>query len=256
MLGMSGWLKTVITVIMLATFVDLLLPSSTMQRYVRTVMSLFVLLTLLSPFVQFFQRSWQPERLYSLIEDEQARMAAAEEAGGAMPTLEAIRRKAEQLKAANAQQEKRLVETQLAEQIRQRLQGETELAIAAVRVTTTTDKNDKPYIQDVQVTLGPPDPTAAASAGNPDPQAASSGTAASPLGKPSAIEIKPVDPVRIRIGDDTDHYKSAAAVAAGGGALPAPYRQDQAAVTRVLAKEYQISPDRIRVLYSGSAAVS
>jgi stage III sporulation protein AF len=253
MLGMSGWLKTVVTVIMLATFVDLLLPSSTMQRYVRTVMSLFILLTLLSPVVQFFQRSWQPERLFSLIEDEQARMAAAEEAGGAMPTLEAIRSKAEQLKAANAQQEKQLVETQLAAQIRDRLQGETQLAIAAVRVTTTTDKRDKPYIQDVQVTLGPPDPTAATAAGTGEPEAASSGTAASPLGKRPAFAIKPVDPVRIRIGDDTGSYKSAAA---GDGAWPAPYRRDRDVIARVLGNEYQIPPERVRVLYSGSATAS
>ena len=38
---LAGWLKTVIMVIMLATFVDLLLPSNTMQRYVKTVLSLF-----------------------------------------------------------------------------------------------------------------------------------------------------------------------------------------------------------------------
>lgn len=38
---LAGWLKTVIMVIMLATFVDLLLPSNTMQRYVKTVLSLY-----------------------------------------------------------------------------------------------------------------------------------------------------------------------------------------------------------------------
>ncbi|WP_052487197.1 stage III sporulation protein AF [Gordoniibacillus kamchatkensis] len=254
MLGMSVWLKTVITVIMLATFVDLLLPNSAMQRYVRTVMSLFVLLTLLSPLIQLFQRSWQPEKLFALVGDQEARMAAAAQAGGAMPSLEAIQRQAEQLKAVNAQQEKRLVETQLAAQIKDRLQGETELPITAVQVTTGTDKRDKPYIENVRVTLGPPQPPAAAVGDSAKPDASSGGTAGQ-IGKPLAIEIKPVDPVRIRIGSGSDDHTSAAAAPAGG-VLPAPYRQDQTAVSRVLVKEYQLSPDRVHVLYSGDAHAS
>lgn len=250
MLGMSGWLKTVITVIMLATFVDLMLPNSSMQRYVRTVMSLFVLLTLLSPLVQLFQRGWQPEQVFALVEAQEARMAAAEQAGGAIPPVEAIQRKAEQLKASNAAQEKRLVESQLASQIRDRLQSETELPIAAVQVATAKDKRDKPYIDNVQITLGPPEPAASAS---PAPPA---GRPAEPIGKPLIVEIKPVDPVRVRIAADSDHHTSAAAAAAGDGSLPAPFSQDRTAVTRVLNKEYQLPPDRIRVLYSGNARAS
>lgn len=37
---LSDWLKSIIMVILLATFVDILLPNQTMQRYVKTVISL------------------------------------------------------------------------------------------------------------------------------------------------------------------------------------------------------------------------
>jgi stage III sporulation protein AF len=258
MLGMSGWLKTVITVILLATFVDLLLPSSTMQRYVRTVMSLFVLLTLLAPVVQLLQRGWDTQRLFALVQGEEARMAAAEEAGGAMPSLEAIERKADQLKAANAAQQKRLVEAQLASQMKASLQGETALQVESVTVTTSADKQNKPYIERVQVALGPAKPAAVAAgaAGAAAGADAASQPAAAParstdsLGEPLAIEIKPIDPVRIRIPGDSDPYKSAAASA---GAQPPEYRQDEAAIDRVLGKEYQLPADRIRTVYVGGA---
>lgn len=233
---MAGWLRTVITIILLATFVDLLLPSSAMQRYVRTVMSLFILLALLSPLVDVLHKGWgQPDRLFSLIEGEQARMAAAEGLGGAMPPLEAIQRKAAELQAENAKEEKRLVETQLAQQIKDRLDGETALPVNGVHVTTAADKQNKPYIQEVQVVLGPP---AAKHAAKGDIS--------------NKVEIKPVEPVQIRIGD-TDSYRSTAASA---GEQPPQFRQDKAAALNLLSREWQLPADRIRVTYAPEATPS
>jgi stage III sporulation protein AF len=233
---MAGWLKTVVTVILLATFVDLLLPSSAMQRYVRTVLSLFILLALLSPLVGLLQKGLgQPERLFSLIEGEQARMAAAEGFGGEMPSLDAIRRKAAELQAENAKQEKRLVETQLAQQIRDRLQGETALPVSEVRVTTAEDKQNKPYIQDVQVVLGAP-------------EAKRTGQGAAS----NQVEIKPVEPVQIRIGG-ADSYRSAAASA---GSQPPEFKQDKAAAQSLISREWQLPEDRIRVTYAPDATPS
>lgn len=86
---LGGWLKAIIMVIMLATFVDLLLPSSKMQRYVKTVVSLFVLLTLLSPVMQLFQTNWNVDKLISAAEQKQQ---IAESGTGTSPvkTLEEI----------------------------------------------------------------------------------------------------------------------------------------------------------------------
>ena len=96
---LAGWLKTVIMVIMLATFVDLLLPSNTMQRYVKTVLSLFILLTLLTPVLQLFQKDWNMDQLLSQAEKEQNEKTML--AGGfgnqsQMKSLEAITKDAQQ----------------------------------------------------------------------------------------------------------------------------------------------------------------
>lgn len=46
---LSNWLQELIMIVLLATFVDMLLPNRSMERYVKLVLSLLILLTLLSP---------------------------------------------------------------------------------------------------------------------------------------------------------------------------------------------------------------
>jgi stage III sporulation protein AF len=149
---LGGWLKSVITVILLATFVDLLLPSSTMQRYVKTVMSLFILLTLLSPVLELFQKNFSVERLLSAAEQKQS---AVPSGGGnaRMKSLEAIEQEAERLKAVGQKQSQQLIQTQLAQLLKEDLQKQTDLQVSTVQLSVNLDNNGKPSISDVRVTL-------------------------------------------------------------------------------------------------------
>jgi len=45
----SAWLKGIILIILFATFMDLLLPSSSMQKYVKLVIGLIIIVTMLTP---------------------------------------------------------------------------------------------------------------------------------------------------------------------------------------------------------------
>jgi len=51
--ALSGWLKQIVAVVLLAALVDLVLPNRTMQRYVRLVAGLIVLLTMATPALQW-----------------------------------------------------------------------------------------------------------------------------------------------------------------------------------------------------------
>lgn len=51
---LAGWLREIISIVLIAVFVDLLLPNRAMERYVRFVVSLLILLTLISPVMRFF----------------------------------------------------------------------------------------------------------------------------------------------------------------------------------------------------------
>ncbi|CAM4267527.1 stage III sporulation protein AF [Paenibacillus phoenicis] len=51
---LAEWLREIIFIVLIAVFIDLLLPNRAMERYVRFVVSLLILLTLISPVMRFF----------------------------------------------------------------------------------------------------------------------------------------------------------------------------------------------------------
>ncbi|WP_091158199.1 stage III sporulation protein AF [Paenibacillus sp. 453mf] len=65
---LSGWLREIILVVLLSTFVDMLLPNKSMERYVKLVLSLLILLTLISPIINLFNRE-SNERLSAALTD-------------------------------------------------------------------------------------------------------------------------------------------------------------------------------------------
>ena len=62
--AISDIVKNVAIIILLTTFLDMLLPNSTMQRFVKVVMGLFVMVAILNPILNLFETdfelsSWQ-----------------------------------------------------------------------------------------------------------------------------------------------------------------------------------------------------
>jgi stage III sporulation protein AF len=53
--GLAAWLKQIVAVVLLAGLVDLMLPNRALQRYVRLVAGLLILLTVATPLLQFLK---------------------------------------------------------------------------------------------------------------------------------------------------------------------------------------------------------
>ncbi|MCH5584182.1 stage III sporulation protein AF [Shimazuella sp. AN120528] len=49
---MSDWIRQIILIIFIATFIDLLLPSSSLERYVKLIMGLIIIVSILQPVLQ------------------------------------------------------------------------------------------------------------------------------------------------------------------------------------------------------------
>lgn len=49
------WVKNIVLVVLFAAFMELLLPSSSMQRFIRVIMGLFIMLTILNPALDIIQ---------------------------------------------------------------------------------------------------------------------------------------------------------------------------------------------------------
>ncbi|WP_245754940.1 stage III sporulation protein AF [Pelosinus propionicus] len=48
---LTDWIKNIIFVVLFASFLELLLPSSNMRRFVRVIMGLFIMLAILNPII-------------------------------------------------------------------------------------------------------------------------------------------------------------------------------------------------------------
>ncbi|WP_028775623.1 stage III sporulation protein AF [Shimazuella kribbensis] len=52
----SDWIRQIILIIFIATFIDLLLPSSSLERYVKLIMGLIIVVSILQPVLQLVLR--------------------------------------------------------------------------------------------------------------------------------------------------------------------------------------------------------
>ncbi|GIO30736.1 MULTISPECIES: stage III sporulation protein AF [Paenibacillus] len=235
MAWLSSWLKEVIMVVLLASFVDLILPSRSMERYVKLVLSLLILLTLLGPLIKI------------LTDAAEVKIAAAfnamdqtYEAGG-KGSLQQIMNEAKQLQTRQQKQSlewaAREVAAQMKDQIRKESGERAEVAVvlAMPEGMGGDAKSEQPYIKGVTVTLKAKEEAPKQEAENP----LSSGE----------IRIEPVMPVQVDVGggpakgqpnadEDPDN---AGAKASGSGADKAE------AIRKMLGAEWGIEPDIVVV---------
>lgn len=75
------WVKGIIFVTLFATFLELLLPNNSMQRFVRVIMGLLIMLAIINPVIEFMQRR-PGESMPALSVRPQGAGALKEEADG------------------------------------------------------------------------------------------------------------------------------------------------------------------------------
>ncbi|MFD2611874.1 stage III sporulation protein AF [Paenibacillus gansuensis] len=145
---LSSWLKDIILIILLAAFVDLILPNKALTRYVKLVVSLFILMAILSPLVQLLKADWSEKKLTSAIES----LPEARPGGSAgEPDLEQILAGGTKLQAEQMQLTVPIVETRLAGMIRDELQAVNTEKVVEVKVTTVQGKDGELKLDTVEV---------------------------------------------------------------------------------------------------------
>ncbi|MEW9699137.1 stage III sporulation protein AF [Paenibacillus sp. SI8] len=236
---LGGWLKAVIMVILLATFVDLLLPSNTMQRYVKTVMSLFVLLTLLTPVMQLFKKEWNVDQLISSAEQKQNQPTMLASSGGnsLMKSLGDITNEAQKLKEEGQNQSQQIVQTQLAELVKADLQKQTDLAVQEVLVLAQFDNNGKPAITRMKVTLD-------------DKKNDQKLQPTSAQNRIAAMEpVKPIEPIRIESVRSVQGRISADADTKAEADLTPQLVQERERLLKGITRDWQLEPDQIDIQF-------
>lgn len=241
---LGGWLKEIIIIILIASFADLLLPNKTMQRYVRTVIGLFLLMLLLSPVLRLFQMKWDTDALLAAVENSSGKAVYATGSGSGgsgkavnTATLAAILQEGERLSAADQAAAKKLVEDRLADAVKSGVEGRFAERVLQAEVTTALDKNQTLSVKQVTLVLAPRETGAAAAT---EPAIA----AMEPIRR-----IDPVKPVTITVADQEEAgEKQAAAGAAEQQKADAAFAAaNEADIVAYIRDGWQIDPGAITV---------
>src|SRR5690625_3662886 len=113
---LNDWLKSIIIIILIAAFVDLILPNRSMQRYVKVVVSLFVLLTILTPIVKIIVADFDWEK-FEFPDNPLDSIVAS-----AVP-LEQVEREAEMIRGKTEQQALDIVAGQVEQLIHEQMES-------------------------------------------------------------------------------------------------------------------------------------
>ncbi|WP_435925114.1 stage III sporulation protein AF [Paenibacillus sp. DYY-L-2] len=132
---LGEWLREIIIVVLIAVFIDLLLPNRSMERYVKFVVSLLILLTLLSPVM----------RLFSPDAERQIEAAFADGWGGSdaselAASTEVILRQGEELRKQQEEEALQWAGEEAARQMKQQIERETGMPVKRVTVKISERK--------------------------------------------------------------------------------------------------------------------
>jgi stage III sporulation protein AF len=243
--ALTGWLTQIVLVVLLATFIDLMLPNRTMQRYVKLVVSLFILMTILSPVLQLFGANANVRMLAATVEGWSVGGTAgpgaeASPSGGAsLPALGEVLSEGEAI--ARERNERSLemlgkrVEGMVVEHVRTKFEAE-----ATAEATMTLDADGLPALRGIRIRVGA---TLAAAEAEESPAPAiaeESGEAAAGEGlRIEPVVVEPIEIEPIEIGES-----QAEAAEAAPAPLSATKRKE---IARSVAEAWGIPASNVEV---------
>jgi len=252
MTWLGGWLREIILVVLLASFVEMLLPSKSMERYARLVLSLLVLLTMLSPIVSMLKGDAVSE-LSMAMEQQNTQDGIMASVKGGADTLEQILADGAKLARGQQEQSLKLAASEIAGQMKEQITAETGKRGIKVTVALAMEPANgpggeaHPAISSVIVSMpadlqiqDPGEPAAA-------DQVAEEGSASEP------IEIPPVDTIEVNVhssGEGQTGNGTAGEVSAPGTEAAknqAAAAEEAKAIMAILEQQWGIDPEVVHV---------
>ncbi|RRJ66473.1 stage III sporulation protein AF [Paenibacillus oralis] len=222
---LAEWLKEIISIVLIAVFVDLLLPNRAMERYVKLVVSLLILLTLISPVMRFFSSDAKKELETAFSESMEG---LENEAAG--QSTDAILRQGEELRQKQEAEALQWAGEETARQMKEQIERETGQPVERVSVKLITkpvqpgaDKDGgnppaaEPVISGVEVVMA-------------EAKTESSNADSGASGRGPEITVAPIEKITVRVGANAnesseqmssggaDGQTTAAMAGSGGGA--------------------------------------
>jgi stage III sporulation protein AF len=224
--ALSQWLERIILLVLLATFLDVILPNASMQKYVKLIMGLLILLALLTPLMQLFQKDFSPDKLALRIMNFNS------------PTTEdnfkKIKDYGEKLMKQNQQDTKKYAVDQMESLMKAKVEEQFGVQVKSVKISLEKKEMDKeqeyPVISAVQLVL------------DKDTKTTSHGVTE------KSIEVKPIEPVTINVRSQAP---DAAASVSTQTNLPLEQRRMLTDVAQYVAKTWSIDQSQVEARVEG-----
>ncbi|WP_058303713.1 stage III sporulation protein AF [Gorillibacterium timonense] len=231
MAWLSAWIKEIIVVVLIASFADMLLPNKSMQRYVKTVIGLFLLMILLSPVLRLFRMDWNTDQLLRSIQ-QQSTLNLVQPAFGqsaASASLEAIQQEAARLKAQDNAAAMKLVEERVAESVKEEVESRFGDRASEVKVLTVLDSAGSLHVASMKVVLEAPGRTL-----------------------PAWSNVQPIQPISsmapIVLGGTAERAITASTSVDTKDSKEIDRVKNPDAVTQYLASTWQVEPENIEIV--------
>ncbi|MCA0990995.1 MULTISPECIES: stage III sporulation protein AF [Guptibacillus] len=138
----TGWITNIIVLILLATVLELLLPNSNMQRYVKMVIGLMLMAVILSPILTIFTKDF----------DSMLRSAALTDMTPDVRMENQIESKKSEIQASNAAYIEEQMAVQMKSQVEKELRDQFNLEITHVGLELKDAEGEK-NIEQIAVTV-------------------------------------------------------------------------------------------------------
>lgn len=144
MTWLTLWLKKIILLVLLAAFLDLILPNTSLQRYVKMVMGLILLLTIISPVFA----------LFSMSQDEVALRLDRYQEELDKPSDEEWKRITGKLLGHQHEQVNAYVQAQIAASVRESVKHEYGMDVQHIEIVMNQDNPEQSVLQRIELVVG------------------------------------------------------------------------------------------------------
>ncbi|QIC04347.1 stage III sporulation protein AF [Brevibacillus sp. 7WMA2] len=223
------WLRKVVLLVLLAAFLDLILPNTKIQQYVKMVMGLIILLTIMSPVFSIFQIT--PDEIATKIgmyQNEQNKKKQEEQSQWEQLTQKLIQAKDDQMN--------QYVSSQLSNLLTEKVKLTFGVTLSDVAIRFASHGTREQAIKEITATIGPDQPPT-----NKARQERKEGI------NPPIEKITPIQSVEINLNNQQERSerKDEAVVASASVAKQDPLHAEIAAY---LAKECGVEIKQVQII--------
>lgn len=139
---LSEWIKQIILLVLIATFIDLLLPNQSFDRYVKLVLGLLIIMAILTPILQLINQDFDLTK-WNLWKTDQT--------AAAIDSLSTIQAKSKQFQAYQDAQIQEEWEKKVAELLKEQLRQQFSLKHVDVKAKGRVQEGKEPQLLSVRV---------------------------------------------------------------------------------------------------------